>query len=113
MNLNEQQRRIGQDNFFDALKLTRRNLFSALVAVPSATAFYWGYERLNGSPVRAALIGAGGQGRSHIDSINPQFLKLVTGRLNPVTGVMRGQLKVRGDVKAALTFSGLMDIPGA
>ena len=42
-----------------------------------------------------------------------QFLKLVTGHLNPVTGVMRGQLKVRGDVKAALTFSGLMDIPSA
>ncbi len=40
-----------------------------------------------------------------------QFLKLVTGRLNPVTGVMRGQLKVRGDVRAALTFSGLMEIP--
>lgn len=42
-----------------------------------------------------------------------QFLKLVTGRLNPVTAVMRGQLKVRGDAKAALTFSGLMDIPSA
>ena len=42
-----------------------------------------------------------------------QFLKLVTGRLNPVTGVVRGQLKVRGDVRAALTFSGLMDIPSA
>lgn len=42
-----------------------------------------------------------------------QFLKLVTGHLNPVTGVMRGQLKVRGDVKAALTFSSLMDIPSA
>jgi putative sterol carrier protein len=42
-----------------------------------------------------------------------QFLKLVTGHLNPVTGVVRGQLKVRGDVKAALTFSGLMDIPSA
>lgn len=42
-----------------------------------------------------------------------QFLKLVTGRLNPVTGVMRGQVKVRGDVKAALTFSDLMEIPSA
>lgn len=42
-----------------------------------------------------------------------QFLKLVTGHLNPVKGVMRGHLKVRGDVKAALTFSGLMDIPSA
>src|SRR4051812_27579582 len=77
MNLNEQQRRIGMDNFQDALKLTRRNLFSVLAAVPAATAFYWGYERLGGSPVRVALIGAGGQGRSHIDSLNPEFLKLV------------------------------------
>lgn len=40
-----------------------------------------------------------------------QFLRLVTGHLNPVKGVMRGHLKVRGDIKAALTFSGLMDIP--
>ena len=52
-------------------------MLPALVTLPSATAFYWGYERLSGSPVRAALIGAGGQGRSHIDSLNPQFIKLV------------------------------------
>jgi predicted dehydrogenase len=77
MILNEQQRQTGKDNFLDALKLTRRQFMPALVALPSATAFYWGYESLNGSPVRAALIGAGGQGRSHIDSINPQYLKLV------------------------------------
>jgi predicted dehydrogenase len=77
MILNEQQRQTGKDNFLDALKLTRRQFMPALVALPSAAAFYWGYESLNGSPVRAALIGAGGQGRSHIDSINPQYLKLV------------------------------------
>src|SRR5215471_2350602 len=77
MVLNESQRQTGKDNFFDALRLTRRELVPALVTLPAATAFYWGYERLNGSPVRAALIGAGGQGRSHIDSLNPQFLKLV------------------------------------
>ena len=47
------------------------------MTVPSATAFYWGYDRLKGNPVRAALIGAGGQGRSHIDSLNPEFIKLV------------------------------------
>src|SRR5690242_7295759 len=33
-----------------------------------------------------------------------QFLKLVTGHLNPVTGVVRGALKVRGDLNAALTL---------
>jgi predicted lipid carrier protein YhbT len=63
-------------------------------------------ERVHGDepgPERDATIALNGA----------QFLKLVTGHLNPVTGVMRGQLKVRGDVKAALTFSGLMDIPSA
>ena len=74
MILNEQQRQAGKDNFFDALRLTRRQL---LVTLPSATAFYWGYERLGGKPVRAALIGAGGQGRSHIDSLNPEYIRLV------------------------------------
>jgi predicted dehydrogenase len=77
MILNEQQRRVGSDNFFDALRLTRRDLMPALVTLPAATAFYWGYHRLGGNPVRAALIGAGGQGRSHIDSLNPEYIKLV------------------------------------
>ena len=77
MILNEQQRQTGKDNFSDALKLTRRELIPALVTLPSVTAFYWGYERMKGRPVRAALIGAGGQGRSHIDSINPESIKLV------------------------------------
>jgi len=76
MILNEQQRQAARDNFADALKLTRRELLPALVTLPSVTAFYWGYERLKGNPVRAALIGAGGQGRSHIDSLNPEYIKL-------------------------------------
>ncbi len=63
-------------------------------------------ERLAGS-------GDGDRRNATIALNGAQFLKLVTGHLNPVTGVMRGQLKVRGDVKAALTFSGLMDIPSA
>ena len=41
-----------------------------------------------------------------------QFLKLVTGHLNPVTGVVRGALKVRGDLNAALTLYRIMRIPG-
>jgi predicted dehydrogenase len=77
MILNEQQRQCGKDNFRDALQLTRRELLPALVTLPSATAFYWGYERMRGNPVRAALIGAGGQGRSHIDSLNPEFIRVV------------------------------------
>ncbi len=40
------------------------------------------------------------------------FLKLVTGHLNPVIGVMRGALKVRGDVSAGLALHKIMRIPG-
>ncbi len=40
------------------------------------------------------------------------FLKLVTGNLNPVIGVMRGALKVRGDVTTALELHRIMRIPG-
>jgi predicted dehydrogenase len=77
MILNESQRQTGADNFRDALMLTRRELVPALVTLPTVTGFYWGYERMKGSPVRAALIGTGGQGRSHIDSLNPEAIKLV------------------------------------
>ncbi len=77
MLLTEQQRRIGQDNFLDALRMTRRELLPGLAAVPSVTAFYWGYGRMKGDPVRAALIGAGGQGRAQINSANPDYVKIV------------------------------------
>jgi putative sterol carrier protein len=40
------------------------------------------------------------------------FLKLVTGHLNPVVGVMKGALKVRGDVTAGLALHKMMRIPG-
>ena len=42
-----------------------------------------------------------------------QFLKLVLGHLNPVTAVMRGSIKVKGDVNAALRLQRLMRIPGS
>lgn len=41
------------------------------------------------------------------------FLRLVTGHLGAVTGVLRGHLKVRGDKTAALRLSGAFDIPTA
>jgi putative sterol carrier protein len=41
------------------------------------------------------------------------FLRLATGHLGAVTGVLRGQLKVRGDKAAALQLSSIIDIPSA
>lgn len=41
------------------------------------------------------------------------FLRLATGHLSAVTGVLRGQLKVRGDKVAALRLNSAFDIPTA
>jgi putative sterol carrier protein len=41
------------------------------------------------------------------------YLRLATGHLNPVVGVVKGQLKVKGDKGKALQLSSLIDIPHA
>lgn len=41
------------------------------------------------------------------------FVRLATGHLGAVTGVLRGQLKVRGDKTAALRLNSAFDIPTA
>ncbi|KRB75849.1 hypothetical protein ASE01_12380 [Nocardioides sp. Root190] len=41
------------------------------------------------------------------------FLRLVTGHLSVITGVLRGQLKVHGDKVAALRLNSAFDIPTA
>jgi putative sterol carrier protein len=41
------------------------------------------------------------------------FLRLVTGHLGAVSGVLKGQLKVRGDKAAALRLNSAFDIPTA
>ena len=74
MLLNEQQRQAGRDNFASALRLTRRDMLMGAAGLPAVTAFYWGYGSLKGSPVKTAIIGTGGQGRSLINSINPDYL---------------------------------------
>lgn len=40
-----------------------------------------------------------------------EFLRLATGHLNPVLGVLRGRLKVRGDQAKALQLASVIDIP--
>jgi putative sterol carrier protein len=41
------------------------------------------------------------------------FLRLATGHLSAITGVLRGQLKVKGDKAKALQLSSIIDIPQA
>ncbi len=61
----------------------------------------------------ACEVAAGDEGRDATITLGGgDFLKLVTGNLNPVTGVMRGALKVRGDLGKALALQKIMRIPG-
>jgi putative sterol carrier protein len=41
------------------------------------------------------------------------YLRLATGHLSPVMGVLKGQLRVRGDKSKALQLSSILDIPSA
>jgi len=77
MVLNSKQRRVGKDNFADAVRISRRQLLASSVAIPTAAAMYWGYGELKGDPVRVGVIGTGNQGRAHIRSMNPQYVKVV------------------------------------
>lgn len=40
-------------------------------------------------------------------------LRLATGHLNPITGVLKGQLRVKGDKARALQLSSVINIPQA
>lgn len=64
-----------------------------------------------------ATVREGSEGGSERDATvtceGYEFLKLATGHMNPVSGVLRRQLKVKGDPAKALVFSSLLDIPKA
>jgi putative sterol carrier protein len=63
----------------------------------------------------AASVSAADQGSDHRDATvtceGHDFLRLATGHLSPIAGVLRGQLKVKGDRAKALQLSSLIDIP--
>src|SRR4051795_3513039 len=57
-----EQRTLGRENANRALGVTRRDLLKAAAAAPALGAFYFGYEKLDRPPVRAAIIGPGNEG---------------------------------------------------
>ena len=77
---NDKERQVGRDNFNDAATavVTRRQLLQGtVVAAGGLTGFYWGYGKLKGEPVRVGVIGTGDQGKAHIRSSNPDFMRIV------------------------------------
>lgn len=64
-------------------------------------------------PGDSAAGGAGAARDATVTCAASDFLRLATGHLNPVVGVLRGRLKVRGDQAKALQLAGVIDIPRA
>lgn len=56
---------------------------------------------------------AGGERDATVTCEGHDFLRLATGHLSPIAGVLRGQLKVKGDRAKALQLSSVIDIPQA
>jgi predicted dehydrogenase len=78
MPLDDKQRQMGTDNFNDAVRITRRQMLSAGLVIPTAAAMYWGYDKIKGEPVKAGLIGTGNQGcYAHISQSNPDYIEFV------------------------------------
>lgn len=78
MELTKEEFERGRRNFDVALGLNRRDFLRAGAAVPVAGAFYFGYRKLDGSPVRAGIVGVGNEGcQAMIDQSPPDYLQYV------------------------------------
>ncbi len=87
LDMTPEQREIGKGNFERSVQelakapVTRRSFMKGMMAagaaVPLSAAAYFGYTRLHGRPVRAALIGAGDEGGILVGEHNPEFLEFI------------------------------------
>lgn len=76
--LNNQQRQVGRDNWADAVSVSRRQMLTGALVAPAAASMYFGYDKLEGEPVRVGVIGTGDQGNNgHIMPMNPNYCRLV------------------------------------
>jgi putative sterol carrier protein len=66
-----------------------------------------------GTATVTSEAGEGGDRDATVTCEAQDFLRLATGHLSAVTGVLRGQLKVRGDKAKALQLSYVIDFPKA
>ena len=67
MNLTEEQKAIGKENFTDAVNITRRDFLAGTVAAGLASgvglgSIYFGYGTSVGDPLRVGVLGTGDEG---------------------------------------------------
>src|SRR5213078_4922411 len=83
LDLTPDEKLYGKANFTEVTgDLTRRNFMKSMVVAGGAVAVagaagYFGYQKLGGKPVKAALIGGGDEGGVLIGEHNPEFLEFV------------------------------------
>jgi predicted dehydrogenase len=92
LDMTPEQREIGKANFDRSVGelanppaagpgMTRRTFMKGMMAagaaVPLSAGAYFGYTRLHGKPVKAALIGAGDEGGVLVGEHNPDFLEFI------------------------------------
>ena len=78
MHLTPEQEQIGNDNFYDALGVTRRDFLAGVGAAGmGAGAAYFGYGKLAGDPVKTGFIGTGDEGNILITQHPPDFMEIV------------------------------------
>jgi predicted dehydrogenase len=82
MNLTEQQKQIGKENFDEAVAITRREFLAGTVAAGVATgaglgSIYFGYGKSVGDPLRVGFLGTGDEGSVLLGAHNPEYLNVV------------------------------------
>ena len=82
MNLTEQQKAIGKENFDDAVAITRRDFLTGTVAAGLASgaglgSIYFGYGKSVGDPLRVGVLGTGDEGSVLVGAHNPDYLNVV------------------------------------
>jgi predicted dehydrogenase len=82
MNLTPEQREAGKENFRAAMgDLSRRDflaggLAAGVVSAGSLGAFYYGYEKAEGRPLRVGAIGTGDEGSVLLGAVTPDYIQV-------------------------------------
>jgi predicted dehydrogenase len=74
-----EQKKIGEDNFTEAVgKTTRRDFLKGTAALAGGLgAAYFGYEKLQGDPVKVGFIGTGDEGSVLLNEHPPEYMDIV------------------------------------
>jgi predicted dehydrogenase len=77
MYMTPEEKEIGQMNFQDAVGVTRRSFLKSAAVAPALGAFYFGYEKLKGNPVKVWFIGTGDEGSVLLTQHPPEYMDII------------------------------------